>query len=313
MAGQRSTGSPKGIQLDITNFTQRVTPVSSSPLSVETWAKNNKRQRNSPESDPRKWLAMDSNTGIPQTDENIGNQTDNLPPELKLLYVSLTKMVEQKMQPIEKIENDMKTLLKDRELLPEYVQKVQNLEQNTEQLNSKEEKTEQKNKELKQKLVKIEDKLLENNLIISGVEEPKFEEDGPCRDKLDIIIVKTLPGETNEEKLEKAKKLDIVSTAHFGKYNPIKARPISVTFVKKADADHVYNSKKLLGKGVNVDREYSSITEAERKGLRPILRAARRLEEYRGLCKLEGTELTNKGKSTHLRSCMIYQPTSALM
>ena len=32
-------------------------------------------------------------------------------------------VVEQKMQPIEKIENDMKTLLKDRELLPEYVQK----------------------------------------------------------------------------------------------------------------------------------------------------------------------------------------------
>ena len=149
MAGRRSTGSPKGIQLGITNFMQRVTPVSSLPLSVETGAKNNKRQRNSPESDPRKWLAMDPNTGIPQTDESTDNQTDNLPPELKLLYVSLTKMVEQKMQPIEKIENDMKTLIKDRELLPEYVQKVQNLEQNTEQLNSKVEKIEQENQELK--------------------------------------------------------------------------------------------------------------------------------------------------------------------
>ena len=190
-------------------------------------------------------------------------------------------MVEQKMQPIEKIENDMKTLLKDRELLPEYVQKVQNLEHNTEQLTSKVEKIEQENQELKQKLVKIEDKLLENNLIISGVEEPKFEEDGPHCDTLDIIIAKTLPGETNEEKLEKAKKLDIVSTAHLDKYNPIKGCPKSVAFVKKADADHVYNSKKLLGKGVYVDREYSSTTKAERKRLRPILRAARRLEEYR--------------------------------
>ena len=172
------------------------------------------------------------------------------------------------MQPIEKIENDMKTLLKDRELLLEYIQKVQNLEQNTEQLNSKVEKPEQENKELKQKLVKIKDKLLENNLIISGVEEPKFEEDGPHHDKLDIIIVKTLPGKTNEEKLEKAKMLDIVSTACLGKYNPIKGCPISVAFVKKADTDHVYNSKKLLGKGIYVDREYSSIIEAEWKGLR---------------------------------------------
>ena len=179
MAGQRSAGSPKGIQLGITNFMQRVTPVSNSPLSVETVARTNKRQRNSPESDPRKHLAMDSNTGTPQPDVNTEDQTVNLPPELKLLYVSLTKMVEQKMQPIEKIENDMKTLLKDRELLLEYVQKVKNLEHNAEQLTNKVEKVEQENQELKQKLVKIEDKLLENNLIISGVEEQKFEEDGP--------------------------------------------------------------------------------------------------------------------------------------
>ena len=159
----------------------------------------------------------------------------------------------------------MKTLLKDRELLPEYVQKVQNLEHSTDQLTSKVVKIEQENQELKQRLVKIEDKLLENNLIISGVEESKFEEEGPCHKKLDIVIAKALTGETDKEKLEKARKLDIVSTAQLGKYNPIKGRPISVAFVKKADADHVYNSKKLLGKGVYVDREYSSTTEAERK------------------------------------------------
>ena len=116
---------------------------------------------------------------------------------------------------------------------------------------------------MKQKPVRIEDKLLENNLIISGIEEPKFEEDGPRREKLDVIIAKTLPGETTEENVEKAKKLDIVSTAHLGKYNPIRGCPISVAFVKKADADLVYNSKKLLGKGVYVDREYNSTTESE--------------------------------------------------
>ena len=76
---------------------QRVTPVSSSPLSVETGDRNNKRQRNSPESDPRKCIAMDSNTSIPQPNITTEDQTVNLPPELKLLYVSLTKMVEQKM------------------------------------------------------------------------------------------------------------------------------------------------------------------------------------------------------------------------
>ena len=192
MAGQRSTGSPKGIQLGITNFMQRATSVSNSLLSVETGSKNNKRQRNSPESDPRKCLTMESNTSIHQIDDDSDNQTVNLPPELKLPYVSLTKMVEQKMQPIEKIENDMKTLLKDRELLLEYIQKVQNLEHNTDQLTSKVVKIEEENQELKQKLVKIEDKLLENNLIISGVEESKLEEEGPHREKVRHCYCKSI-------------------------------------------------------------------------------------------------------------------------
>ena len=129
------------------------------------------------------------------------------------------------MQPIK---NDIKTLLKDRELLPEYVQKVQNLEHSTDQLNNRVVKIEQENQTLKQKLVKIKDKLLENNLIISGVDESKFEEEGSRREKLDTVIAKVLPGETEEEKLEKARKLDIVSTARLGKYNPIRGYPISI-------------------------------------------------------------------------------------
>ena len=87
-------------------------------------------------------------------------------------------------------------------------------------------KVEQENLTLKQKLVSIEDKLLENNLIISGVEESKLEEAGPRHEKLDIVLTKVLPGETEEEKLEKAKKLEIVSTARLGKYNPIRGHPI---------------------------------------------------------------------------------------
>ena len=230
MAGQRSIGSPKADQPGILNFMQTSTPVSSSPLSVEAGLKNNKRPRNSPESDQRKHLAMESNANPSHNNEENDNQAANLPPELKLLYVSLTKMMEKKMQPIK---NDMKTLLKDRELLLEYVQKVQNLEHSTDQLNNRVVKIEQENQTLKQKLVKIEDKLLENNLIISGVDESKFEEEGPRHEKQDTVIAKVLPGETEKEKLEKARKLDIVSTAWLGKYNPIRGCPISVVFVKK--------------------------------------------------------------------------------
>ena len=88
----------------------------------------------------------------------------------------------------------------------------------------------------------------------------------------------------------------IVSTERLGKYNPTKGRPISVKFTLKEDADHVLNSKKKLSKGIYVDQRLSDRSEADHKRLRPILMAARKLEEYRGQCKYEGTRLKIKGK-----------------
>ena len=63
------------------------------------------------------------------------------------------------MQPLE---NNMKTLLSDKEKLLEYVQKVKYLEYNTDQLNNRVNKVEHENQTLKQKLTNIKDKLLEN-------------------------------------------------------------------------------------------------------------------------------------------------------
>ena len=81
-----------------------------------------------------------------------------------------------------------------------------------------------------------------------------------------------------------------------GKFNPQKGRPISIRFVHKQDVDMVLANKKKLSKGVFVDQQYSNETEAERRRLRPVLRAARRIDEYRGMCKMEGTMIVIKGK-----------------
>ena len=58
----------------------------------------------------------------------------------------------------------------------------------------------------------------------------------------------------------------------------------------------VLANKKKLTKGIFVDQQYSDETELERRRLRPVLHAARRLEEYRGMCKMEGTVIVIKGK-----------------
>ena len=45
-----------------------------------------------------------------------------------------------------------------------------------------------------------------------------------------------------------------------------------------------------------MERQYCEETELERRRLRPILSAARRLDEFRGRCRMDGTELIIRGK-----------------
>ena len=87
-----------------------------------------------------------------------------------------------------------------------------------------------------------------------------------------------------------------MSTERLGHYNPLQCRPISVKFVHKKDVNIVLNSKKKLGSGIFVDKQYSDETESERKYLRSVLSAARKFTEYRGKCRMDATDLIIKGK-----------------
>ena len=74
-------------------------------------------------------------------------------------------------------------------------------------------------------------------------------------------------------------------------FNSAKGRPIAVKFASKNDVEMILKNKKSFSEGIFVDRLYSTETERERRRLRPILSAARRLEEYCGRCKMEGKDL----------------------
>ena len=155
---------------------------------------------------------------------------------------------------------------------------------------------EKENEELKQRLVSIEDKLLENSVVINGISEEKFEELEPRREKVNKEIACILSGNTFKEKLENAKSLQIESTDRVGKFNPAKGRPIAVKFASKNDVEMILKNKKSFSEGIFVDRLYSTETKREHRRLRPILSAARRLEEYRGRCRMDGKDLIIRGK-----------------
>ena len=144
------------------------------------------------------------------------------------------------------------------------------------ELKSRLSRVERENESLKQKITLMEDKMLEHNIVITGISEDKWEDLEPRKGKVCSVLANLMEGTTHEEKLKKANGLDITHTERLGKFNPQKGRPVSIIrFVHKQDVDMVLANKKKLSKGVFIDQQYSDETELERRRLRPVLPAAR--------------------------------------
>ena len=87
-----------------------------------------------------------------------------------------------------------------------------------------------------------------------------------------------------------------------GRFQDNKSRAVSVEFQLKQDANYVMENKKSLRSGIFVDREYSNEVERRRKSLRPVLKAARELKDFRKNCKLEDDRLVIHGKQFSLKN-----------
>ena len=77
----------------------------------------------------------------------------------------------------------------------------------------------------------------------------------------------------------------------------MRTRPVLVEFFHKSDAAYLLSNRRELPRGVFADQQYSDETERERRMLRPILRAARRHDNYKGKCRMSGAKLVIKGRN----------------
>ena len=182
------------------------------------------------------------------------------------MYDSLSQKWDERMDPLEA---KVDALFSEEANLPKHIEVINEMKLHQGKLEMQLNLVEKENVELKQKLTEIEDQMLETCVVLTGLHENKWE----------------------EERLANANAIKIVKTERIGCFNPTKCRPIAIKFAFKSDADWVLSCRKNLNKGIFVDKQYSDKTEYEWKRLRPILSAARRLKEYHGRCKLEGTDL----------------------
>ena len=120
---------------------------------------------------------------------------------------------------------------------------------------------EKENKKLKDRLNDLENKLLDCSIIVHGITEEVDETEAERREKLIVIMARTITRQTMDECIEVARNVPIKSTQRLGKFVANRNRPISVTFENKSDADHLFENKIRLGQGIFADREYCQETE----------------------------------------------------
>ena len=258
MAG-RSKSSGNLVQTGIINFIHKKTTETSSPSLV------NKRPLTSPDID----IPPTKRTNMITMDNQIASKEDlkpqiKLPPELQLLYESLSDKIDKIDR---KIPDDFN--------LPKHARDVEEIKVQQVELKSRLSRVEHENESLKQKITLMENKMLEHNIVITGIPEDKWEDLEPRKGKVCSVLANLMEGTTHKEKLKKANGLDIMHTERLGRLNPKKGWPVSIRFVHKQDVDMVLANKKKLSKGVFVDQQYSDETELERRRLRPVLHAAR--------------------------------------
>ena len=100
------------------------------------------------------------------------NLCDQLPPELKLLYDSLSQRWDECLDPLE---SKVNALFSEDSKLPQHLEEVKEMKRNQNKIETRLTIVERENIELRQKLSEIEGQLVENCVIMSGIKENKWE------------------------------------------------------------------------------------------------------------------------------------------
>ena len=100
-------------------------------------------------------------------------------------------------------------------------------------------------------------------------------------DKLHNVFSSIMHGETEDEKINASKQLTFQRCRRLGRYNKHQSRPLSVEMTHKQDTEFILEIRFDLPRGIYVDREYPIDIERKRKTLLPVLKAAKRLRNYR--------------------------------
>ena len=170
-----------------------------------------------------KILIMESTTHLHDNPENT--LVPSCPPKSSDLYTTallememrLTQSMQDMIAPLKTSINSLVVSQQDWE---QQKNDVQLLHAEKDHLNIKIQEVKAKNNKLEKRVKKLDNHLMENNLILHGVHEGKWELDSTRNELVIQAISNTVEADSLSNKLEIARKIPITSTSQIGKYNP---------------------------------------------------------------------------------------------
>ena len=188
------------------------------------------------------------------------------------------------------------TAIQNNPLIQTHKVEIKGLREENIWLNRKVQQLSAEQAKMKRQLNKIEAKNLDRSMIIRGILEETKETEATLIQKIHRSLTAIMSGESEEDKLESARQIGIISCKRLGRFNKNRIRAVSVEFKHKEDTDFILENRFYLVKGIYVDHEYPADTEKKRKILLPILKAEKRLPDYKRQSRLEDDKLVLKGQ-----------------
>ena len=178
---------------------------------------------------------------------NMDNSEIALTPELELLEKKLNHtMVANMAAQFAPIQSAIDKILKTSNIIENQQRRIEDLTMENCKLKNEVIKLRGDVHDLKSRMNEVENKSLENNLIIHGIPDNENEYLNQLVDKLQRNFADTIDIYDDEVRLQRARGIHIARCKRIGQYQENRHRPIKVEFVYKWDADELYENRFLF-------------------------------------------------------------------
>ena len=200
-------------------------------------------------------------------------------------------------EAVKGIQSSLNTLVDNNPIIQTHSTEIVTLRNENTALNRRLQQLTAEQLKIKKQLVKIETKNLDHSLIIRGVPEDYKETEQHLIYKVHQTLSILMQGDSLADRLECAKRMTIRTCRRLGRFNRNRIRPLSLELVHKDDVEFILDNRMDLERGIYVDREYPLEIERKRKTLLPVLKAAKKLTDYKKQCRMDDDRIVIKGKT----------------